>query len=163
LRVAIVGPREKSWVKYGHEKRLKAIEKIHEILFGHLYREGRRIFIEKAGNISLPPVNVHLRGLKTTTFVSGGCPEGGVDVWAEITALMLNIPMDIKHPEMLQWGDITVEGVKYIGYKSRNVMIAEDCDVLYLINPEKGRWGGGMWTYNYANKLGKEVHEVVIE
>lgn len=73
-----------------------------------------------------------------------------------------------------------------IGYKSRNIKIAEECDVLYCIVPynwdnfnmqppyDDYSWcrhckvwkhptNGGCWTLKKAKKLGKETHLVVIE
>jgi len=75
--------------------------------------------------------------------------------------------------------------VTKMGYRSRNIKIAEACDVLYCIVPKVmvgfnvvpynrkcycthcGEWGhpnnGGCWTMKYAKKIGKETHLVVID
>ena len=88
--------------------------------------------------------------------------KGGVDTWVEIIAKELGIKTEIYAPEVNQWNDLityqplgdgTSVKVKYKGYRSRNIQIAEACDVLYDIEPThsckycKGRGkivGGGM-------------------
>jgi len=72
---------------------------------------------------------------------------------------------------------------RYRGYRSRNIQIAEAVDVLYCLVPyQKGTvcahhgrdlegrkehlnhpQNGGCWTIQYAKRLGKETHLVVIE
>jgi len=84
-------------------------------------------------------------------LISGGCPQGGVDIWAEQIAKRLNIKTEVYHPEVNQWSD---ENGK-CGFCSRNKQIAFACDVIYDIEP-KGRRGGGTWTLMYAKKIGKK-------
>ena len=115
--------------------------------------------------------------------MSGGCHKGGVDIWSEMIADAIGIPKEIYLPDVHQWEDdkepmIPRWGMFIIkkGYKSRNMEIGDNCDVLYCFEPVsdgkrtilgdnglKGRWSGGCWTYNYAKKQGKEVHMEVIE
>ena len=87
-------------------------------------------------------------------LISGGCPKGGVDIWAEEVADELKIPKRIFKPSSLDWE----------GYKTRNIKIAKVCDVLYCIDP-KWRNGktGGKWTLNKAKELGKDTYLVEIE
>jgi len=81
----------------------------------------------------------------------------------------------------LKW----IEGGRLKGYKSRNIEIAKACDVLYCIVPERltsnkhiflnrdltcihcnihgHPTNGGCWTMKYVNKLGKEIHLIVIK
>ena len=87
----------------------------------------------------------------------------------------------IYKPDVNQWNDPPdgPQGESFVGYKSRNQMIARDCDVLFCIVPvgigtstnpaycyhckEHGHFkNGGCWTMNYAKKLGKETHLVII-
>lgn len=138
-KIAIVGSEEKYWTA---EQRTKAVKEIYNILYNNV----------------------------EAILVSGGCPKGGVDIWAEIVADVLGVQKDIHRPEVNQWNDsaeIVYETPRgnlektLKGYKTRNMEIAEACDVLYCIDP-KGRRSGGRWTMEYAQKLGKEVHLVEI-
>jgi hypothetical protein len=127
--------------------------------------------------------------------------KGGIDTIAEIVASELGIQKEIYPAEVNQWEDKIVESgsiydegpcngmfrFKKKGYRSRNIQIAEACDILYDIEPKgscrhcggigfttnygrccrfchgTGVYSGGTWTLNYAKKLGKEVHQVIIE
>jgi len=124
--------------------------------------------------------------------------KGGVDTWAEIIATELGIKKEIYPAEVNQWEDkkVLLFGggvIKHKGYRSRNIQIAEVCNVLYDIEPKgscehcggrgftskhpnfllygkrcrichgTGVYSCGTWTLNYAKKFGKEVHQVVIE
>ena len=126
------------------------------------------------------------------TLVSGGCGylgedkqsylDGGVDIWAEIVADIFLIPKDIKYAETSSWEDrLVYEDIKTErndekscqsweatgrmkkGYKTRNIEVAKDCDVLYCFDPAWREWSGGRWTYVQAGRLGKEVHLELIE
>ena len=90
--------------------------------------------------------------------ISGGCPNGGVDIWAEDMvefSFKEEITIMVFPPEVNQWEDR--HGHK--GYRSRNKRIARMCDVLYDLEP-KGVRSGGTWTAEVAERLGKEVHYV---
>jgi hypothetical protein len=129
--------------------------------------------------------------------------KGGIDTIAEIVASELGIQKEIYPAEVNQWEDKhlhyakrfqRITGRNYaIGFRSRNIKIAESCDILYDIEPKggcehcsgrgftskhpnfllygrrcrfchgTGVYSGGTWTLNYAKKLGKEVHQVIIE
>jgi len=101
--------------------------------------------------------------------VSGGCPYGGVDIWAESIAYALGTQPKIFNPMGNGW--------KF--YRDRNIRIAEYCDILYCIEPEwddvmgankvyiwqgkKCRRSGGIWTMEYArNVCDRRVHVEVI-
>ena len=92
--------------------------------------------------------------LKTITLVSGHCPKGGVDIWAEEIADVLGIKKEIYPAEVNQWNDkviidpksydehiitgafhVIARMKKLKGFRSRNIQIAEACDVLYCIVP----------------------------
>lgn len=90
-------------------------------------------------------------------ITSGHCPYGGVDLWAEAYAYLLNIPTKIFPAEVNQW--IDKDGLK--GYKSRNEEIARASDILLVISPmidSKVIKNGGEWTGDYASTLvGKTI------
>ena len=104
----------------------------------------------------------HLRRIQ---LVSEGCPKGGVDIWAETVADVLGIEKDIKYPEVGQWDDLEeykpevdlskapllespMVHTRKKGYKSRNIEIAEICDVssiASILKAGSGRAPGGLW------------------
>ncbi len=87
-------------------------------------------------------------------LVSGRCPKGGVDVWAEeVNANVdeLRWKTEIYPPKNNRW--------EPEGYKERNLQIAEACDILYCIS-RKGVWDGGRWTADRAREMGKKVEVI---
>ena len=145
VKVAIVGSSESHWTANG---RVKAVLYIHNLL-------------DEMSSSWL---------YKKVTLVSGGSPKGGIDIYAEMVADELGLEKEIYYPEVNQWDDKVIYDDSRIeppeiqmGYKSRNIKIAEKCDVLYCIDPKGRVGGGGFWTYSKAKVLGKEVHHVVIE
>jgi hypothetical protein len=119
MRIAIVGAEESKWSK---EQQRKVKQTIKQIL-------GSALELFKPDDVIL---------------VSGHCPKGGVDIWAEEIAKELGIKTEIYAPEVNQWEDekMIEHGVGYSqvykirkGYKSRNILIAEACDILYDIEP----------------------------
>lgn len=113
--------------------------------------------------------------------VSGHSPVGGIDIWAEEIGDILGCDLDIKTPEVHQWNP-----PGQYGYRARNLDIAKDSDVVYVIialeYPEEyeGRrfdscyhctwhdvpWhvkSGGCWTGKEAIKAGNEAHWIFIE
>lgn len=184
IKIGIVGPQEDKWTE---EQQLKVENKILSILYS--YAKHGASGIADYSNVRL---------------VSGHCPKGGVDIWAEEMADSLGIKKEIFAPEVNQWNDKFSEWIEgsvdyahgtsgkwYSGYKSRNIKIAKTCDILFCIVPslnsniykynlcwyhesveyDKGKMihylshlkNGGCWTMEYAKKLGKETHLVVIE
>jgi len=111
--------------------------------------------------------------------------KGGVDTWAEIIACKLGIKTEIYPPEVNQWENKRILNPEYgssmqryytlRGYKSRNIQIAEACDVLYCITPKSETaycrhckvyghiQSGGCWTLKKTKELGKSTFMVVIE
>jgi len=79
-------------------------------------------------------------------LVSGRCPKGGVNIWAEEIADELGIKKEIYPAEVNVWNDIIewdritekepLIQVRRKGFRSRNIQIAEACDVLYCIVPK---------------------------
>lgn len=123
-------------------------------------------------NILLPPLKPVQ---KDTVLVSGHSPMGGIDIWAEELARFANIDLDIKTPRQQRWD------AEY-GYKQRNLDIARDSDVVYVIvvkeyppNYNGMRFkscyhchkddhikSGGCWTAIQAQKMGKEAHWIIL-
>jgi len=133
INIAIVGSSESHWTP---DQKLKAMVAIKKIL---LYYNINEIIL-----------------------ISGGCPKGGVDIYVETIVDSLRINKKIYKPEVNQWNDYVSQGIHKKGYMSRNIQIASACDILYCIDPKGRHDGGGIWTLNYAKKLNKEVHHVVI-
>jgi len=151
LKLAIVGPEENKW---SSEQKNFAQKKIYDLFYN--YSE-----------------------LSKISLVSGHCPKGGVDIWAEVIANILSLEKQIFPAQINRWNDYIIYGnndkQKLIGFKTRNIKIAETCDILYCIVPEAKEnycnkckiYGhpsnGGCWTLNYTKKLKKETHLVVIK
>lgn len=97
---------------------------------------------------------------------------GGIDVWAEGTAIELKIETEIYAPEVNQWDDaydFPVLGSptkKLKGYRSRNLQIVNalnpETDVLVCINP-KGVRSGGSWVADRARERGIKVVMVEVD
>jgi hypothetical protein len=112
--------------------------------------------------------------------VSGRCPLGGIDVWAEVCADRWGREKLIYPPANKSWSG---------GYKPRNIQIAEASDVVHVIlvaeypatytgmrfdlcyhcaKDEARALGrdhiksGGCWTARYAQRLGKPAHWHII-
>lgn len=117
----------------------------------------------------------NLLGMEENVLVSGRCPLGGIDVWAEEEADALPRPKIIHEPDVEQWNPPNA-----YGFKARNIDIAKDSDIVHVIVVEQlppefagrrfdacyhclraGRDGSGhiksgaCWTLNEALKLGK--------
>lgn len=135
-KVAIVGSREKHWTP---EQRKIVIKKIKKALFENM----TMIY----GHYE------SVRNKKSVALVSGACPWGGVDIWAEVVADLYDIPKIIFSPKSNNWES----------YSERNLKIAEECDVLYCFQPKQKPKGGGTWTLEQAENLGKEVYLIIIK
>lgn len=66
------------------------------------------------------------RAFGATHIVSGRCPLGGVDIWAEEAATDLGLIPIIYPPKVNSW---SAPG----GYKARNLLIARDSDCVLVI------------------------------
>jgi len=86
-----------------------------------------------------------LRVLEPDGFISGGA--SGVDTWAESYADLYGIPKKIFYPEQNNW----------LAFKSRNILIASECDVLVCIRSIHSETYGSGWTADYAHSLDKKV------
>jgi len=160
MKIAIVGADERKWNK---EQKKRAKHKIQEIFckYGIPHWASNKEFI-------------HHWDWSKITLISGGCHRRGVDIWAEEIANKLGIKKEIYPAEVHQWEDKEVFDKDWDcgatalvhhqrGYRSRNIEIAEACDILFDIEPKGRTHGGGIWTMDYAKKLGKEVYQIVIE
>ena len=112
---------------------------------------------------------------EVTAVVSGHSPMGGVDIWAEESGQEFNLEQRIKIPLVHSWDG-------GYGYKARNIDIARDSDILYVVvanvypDEYKGRRfkicyhcetsthvkSGACWTAKQARKLGKNVVTIII-
>jgi hypothetical protein len=61
-----------------------------------------------------------------TALVSGHCPLGGVDIFAEEEAAAMGLQMIVFAPKVLSW-----EGPG--GYRARNLMIARTSDLVLMV------------------------------
>lgn len=85
------------------------------------------------------------------TFVSGGCV--GVDQLAEGLAREHFFEEPIIHyPKTKDWP----------GYRARNILIAEDADVLIAIRSITSKTNGSGWTADCAEGLGKLVRRLYV-
>lgn len=102
---------------------------------------------------------------KATLMVSGHCPLGGVDIWAEEEADYMGIPMLIHAPEQNNWPN---------GFRPRNIKIARTCTEIHVIvvaelpptfggrrfpfcyhcNSDDHVKSGGCWTAHFARGIG---------
>ena len=82
------------------------------------------------------------------TFISGGCPKGGIDIWAQEEFERQKVDYLIYKPRVNKWSG---NG----GYKHRNMMMAQDADIIIDIEPGQ-RNSGGYWTLNYGRSIGKK-------
>ena len=171
-RVAVIGSEEKYWTP---EQRTKVVKEIKDIFYNEYMKtltyqfERKELDYDRIEYIikrAFPEV------AKNIILVSGGCPRGGVDIWAEIVADVLGIGKDIKRPDIQQWESTFADfgdepehsSFRHLkGYKERNIEIAETCVVLYCIDPKwRGSKTGGQWTMREAKRLNKETHLVEI-
>ena len=136
MKIAIVGSEAKHWTPKTREL---ACKKIQEILIDDTYYDFNPA---DPGDITYP------------IFISGGCPKGGIDIWAEIIADFIGLEKRIYYPVNNRW--------EPDGYKARNEHIAIDCDVLFCIDPKERDWSGGRWTMKRADFYGRETHLITV-
>lgn len=136
MRIAIVGSEERYWTP---ETRALACAEIKKILTDDTYYEFNPA---DPGDITYP------------VLISGGCPKGGIDIWAEIIADFIGLDKVIYYPTYNQW--------EPNGYKERNEKIAQDCDILFCIDPKSREWSGGRWTMKRAEFYGKECYLITV-
>lgn len=140
-RVAIVGSEEKYWI---NETRDIVTKRIREIFKQYMVNTGSMFHPYDSWDDP-----------KSVMLISGGCPRGGVDIWAEIIADSLGVQKTIFQPDECVW---SIRNSERKGFKERNIEIAENCDVLYCFDPLERTWSGARWTFEYAKKMGKETY-----
>lgn len=125
LKIGIVGPEELKWTE---EKKAEAKMKINQLL--------------NSLDCDINPEDKNFM-YKGIVLVSGHCPKGGVDIWAEEIADKLRIQKEIYFAPAMRWEDKFVEGIypdipsEFLkGYRSRNIQIAKASDVVYCIVPK---------------------------
>lgn len=134
MNLAIVGSQGKS---FNDEQRKAALHLIELILNTWTDDVGESV--------------AYAKGIEKMRFISGG-EESGVDTWAEMKAISFGWDTRIHLPLTKNWE----------GFKARNILIANDADVLYAIRSRTSTTFGSGWTANYAEKLGKEVHRYYV-
>lgn len=88
-------------------------------------------FTPKTQAAAIEAINRIIASEKTIpAIVSGRCPKGGVDVWAEDRADRLGLAKAIFPPEVHQW-----DGKGKVGFKQRNIKIAQASDRIFVIVP----------------------------
>jgi hypothetical protein len=162
-RVVIVGPEEATWPK---ELKPAAIKIIDQILLGGVWTcpLGHEFHAMKGEKPVCPHCGSKDGNTRTgeVTLVTGRCPYGGIDVWAEQRADLHRIAKDIKEPDVRQWPSmwkcrkcdfahlskgytfshqacqhgIECEPLQLKGYMARNLEMAFICElVCYCIVP----------------------------
>jgi len=127
IKIAIVGCEESKWT---NSQRVDAKEEIESIIFKHCHRDFERTHKQCSEEKMI--------------IVSGHCPKGGVDIWAEEIADELGIKKEIYPAEVNQWNDKIKHkktnniwvSYKLKGFRSSYIQIAEACDVLYCLVPQ---------------------------
>lgn len=90
-----------------------------------------------------------LAGTPEPHLISGGCHLGGIDIWAEEAADRSGTPKTIFKPHARRW-----DPPGQIGYKQRNLQIAEACHEIHVIVVDDFPEGykGRRWKYCYHCK-----------
>lgn len=179
MKIAIVGSQGKHWTP---SERTKVIQKIKDILTDDDYVD---VNPADPGDVTYPTLVSGGCGSRDENEKQRF--DGGVDVWAEIVADFIGIKKDIKYAENFHWRD-TCEDVapdcpyaekrinkpiyctaalgdcpdKRKGFKNRNLEVAQDCDILYCIDPAWREWSGGRWTLERAEFCGKETYLILV-
>jgi predicted Rossmann fold nucleotide-binding protein DprA/Smf involved in DNA uptake len=92
-------------------------------------------------------IEVAFKMLKPSVLVSGGA--SGVDSWAEDYADAYDIEKMILRPQ--------VDHPDWEAFRTRNILIANQCDQLVCIRSTRSNTFGSGWTANYAEDLGRKV------
>lgn len=72
----------------------------------------------------------------------------GVDTIAATIARQFGLHVVAHHPKEKKWVG---------GYRERNKEIVDACDYLIAVHSPLSSTGGTIWTYNYAESLGKRA------
>ncbi len=191
IKIAIVGADERKWLNQLQITLAKeAIMNILSIPLNYktlVTHASKKQYGADTVGINIKIDDAHLLPPNAEIIlVSGHCPYGGVDVWAEEAAKKLNIKTEIHKPEHNGWGndwkcpdcnqiftkpsDVTKHGkiahnknayqltpTKIKGYMERNLEIAQSCTILYDIEPVIGH-GDHFTPQIYQDLLAKYNH-----
>ena len=137
MKIGIVGASEEKWTGTQKAQVKVKIKRILSFAENDVLVDSEETVIgSKVINIS-KSVDVIL--------VSGGCPKGGVDIWAEEVADELGFKKEIYKPEVNQWNDELRNWETWAkGYRSRNIQVANASDILYVISPKCDKCVDGM-------------------
>ncbi len=92
--------------------------------------------------------------LRPEVVIFGGCPKGGVNIWARDIAGVCGYTITrgdfVEHlPAQERWAPD--------GYQARNALIAADCTHLLRVAARSSRTYGSGWTADQAQRLGRLV------
>jgi hypothetical protein len=91
---------------------------------------------------------------RSIAIISGDSPKGGVDLYARERAEGLNLEFKGYPPRNNRW--------EPEGYKERNLLIAQRCQVLYRVAVQDSKTYGSGWTADQAAAFGKPVFRFYI-
>lgn len=211
IRIGFVGPDSRKWIFDGLTK---AEKRITEILQSYILLYPNKKIIVISGGCPVGTkryycahcdsfiygrsLDIHLGSLEPEYRTIEIYDEGGIDTLAEIVAFKLGLETDIKRPDVKQLNDevVLAQGREIttdqtlLGYRSRNIQIAEVCTVLFCIVPKVRLpigfditkpetlskkfvcyhchkvghpTNGGCWTMYYAQGIGKPTYLIIIE
>lgn len=87
---------------------------------------GQEKFTDETESLAIDIIHRRIKELDPEFVVSGHSPMGGVDIYAEIVAKSLDIPVLIHAPKVNRW-----DGAG--GFRERNLAIARDSDVVLVV------------------------------
>lgn len=70
---------------------------------------------------------------RPTVVISGESPVGGIDEWARKTARLAGVAFEPYAPNVDRWDGEQQAGPNKIGFKQRNQMMADACDIAVSI------------------------------
>jgi ribA/ribD-fused uncharacterized protein len=107
-------------------------------------------FTARTGVLARQRISLAIWRLRPEVVISGGCPQGGVDIWARDVAGVYGYTIDggdfVEHrPAHQRWAPD--------GFRDRNVMIASSCTRLLRLAARSSRTYGSGWTADLAERL----------
>lgn len=85
-------------------------------------------FTVQTEEIARASIRQFLESQPVELVISGEAPVGGIDIWAREEALKMNLPFQPYPPEVHKW-----DGEGKIGFKQRNLQIANNSDVVLCL------------------------------
>ncbi len=113
-----------------------------------------RDFTPRTAVLARQRISLAIWRLRPEVVISGGCPKGGVDIWARDIAGVYGYTTSggdfVEHlPVHERWAPD--------GYQARNALIAADCSHLLRVAARASRTYGSGWTADQAQRLGRLV------